>query len=309
MRSVYGSPKIEAIRLTLVCRAIDILGFLLKPFGYKGFYRSSSLLSQLLPSDQHLVVALNEDKFLFSTRDPYWLRLICSSFFYEIEIEQVLKKINTIDYAFLDCGSNLGYWAVKATGRDFGPHPTVAIEPVPQNFKLLEENKKINNARFHTIQAAIYSQSGLNVAMMTDPADSSSNVGAHIDIESSSKDAIAFVKTVTVEQIVSMAGFDGYKLVIKLDVEGAEIPALEGAGSVLLNDVLIMYEDHGKDKESITSRYLLDKGYAIFWMSNGTVKKVNGIEQIFKIKRDPKNGYNFFATLPDSSFYKLLSKS
>ncbi len=307
MRSVYGSPKIDAIRLTIVCRTIDMLGFLLKPFAYKGFYRSSGLLSKLLPGSHHLVVALNNDKFLFSARDPYWLRLISSNFWYEIEIEQILRKIGAIDYAFLDCGSNLGYWAIKATGGDFGQHPTVAIEPVPQNFKLLEENRKLNNDRFRTIQAALYSKPDLNVSMIADPGDAISNVGAHIDIESSTKDAIAFVKTVTIEQVVTMAGFEGRKLVIKLDVEGAEVPALEGAGTTLSNDALIMYEDHGKDKESIISRYLLDKGFVIFWVSNGAIKKIDGIEQIIKIKNDPTDGYNFFATLPNSSFEKILS--
>lgn len=308
MRTVYASPKINIIRLTIVCRAIDLLGFLLKPFKYKGFYRSTRLLSKLLPGDQHnLVVSINDAKFLFHTRDPYWLRLACSNFWYEPEIEYVLRKINMVDYAFLDCGSNLGYWSVNVAGGEFGQHPTVAIEPILENFKILKKNKKLNNAQFHTIQAAIYSVSDLNVAMVTDPIDSISNVGAHIDIEASPNDAFALVKTVTIEQVVSMVGLDGHKLVIKLDVEGAEVSALEGAGSVLLNDVLIMYEDHGKDRQSVTSLYLLDRDFAIFWVSNGIVNKVDGIEQILKIKQDPKVGYNFFATRPDSSFYKSLS--
>jgi hypothetical protein len=60
------------------------------------------------------------------------------------------------------------------------------------------------------------------------------------------------------------------------------------------------------NENSVVSRYLLDLGFGIFWVSNGIVKKIDGIEQIFKIKRNRSHGYNFFAARPDSSFYKLL---
>jgi FkbM family methyltransferase len=307
VRTVYASPQRDLGRLTILLRTIDLFGFLLSQFKFKGFYHLIGLLSKLTPKDEHLMVVLNDNsRFLFCARDPYWMRLICSRYVYEAEIEQVLKKISTIDYAFLDCGSNLGYWAVKVTGRDLGQHSTVAIEPVPSSFKLLEENRKLNNNRFRTIQAAVYSDSGLDLPMAKVSGNTVANVGAHIAIETSSEDIIAFVQTITIEQIIRETGFNGRKLVVKLDVEGAEIPALEGSRSVLLGDLLVIYEDHGMDKKSTVSRYILDKGFVIFEVSNGITRKVDGIEQICKIKQNPRYGYNFFATRPSSSFYELL---
>jgi hypothetical protein len=52
-------------------------------------------------------------------------------------------------------------------------------------------------------------------------------------------------------------------VVCKLDVEGAEIAAMEGATRAFFGDTVFIYEDHGKGVDCLPSQYLLDRGIEV----------------------------------------------
>ncbi len=77
-------------------------------------------------------------------------------------------------------------------------------------------------------------------------------------------------KTITLDAIFQKFNHDGKdRVVIKLDIEGAEIQALKGASDILMHEPLIIYEDHGKDRNSTISRYISEElGYEIYAIVN-----------------------------------------
>jgi FkbM family methyltransferase len=283
-------------------------GFISSFLNFRGYYRFVHFITRFLPDNLLAEIAIDKDSvFLFYIKDPYWIRLICSRYSYESEIEHVLKKLKDIDFTFIDIGANFGYWSVKISGDDLGNHLAIAVEPMPIPYSVLLMNNSANSNRFHTIQAAIHSENNLSVSMVSDANNVLSNVGAHMSSDPMADGNIISVQSTTIDTISQDFKLFDKRLVVKIDVEGAEIAALEGMTSSLYSDFLLLYEDHGKDRNATINEYLLSKGYKIFSISQKRINKIDNIEQVFTIKQNPKKGYNFCAILPSSSFYPLLS--
>jgi hypothetical protein len=95
-------------------------------------------------------------------------------------------------------------------------------------------------------------------------------------------------------------------VVVKLDVEGAEIPAVEGARKTLSErDVVFLFEDHGQDPTCKVSRHLMDMGMVV--MSPGRRRPLE-IREIAALKIDPTRGFNFAACRPDAPFVESLAR-
>ncbi len=61
--------------------------------------------------------------------------------------------------------------------------------------------------------------------------------------------------------------------VVKLDVEGAEIAAVEGLGDM---DAMLVYEDFPRQGMKVT-RYLLERGWKLF---TDTFRPIRSVEQV-----------------------------
>ena len=86
-------------------------------------------------------------------------------------------------------------------------------------------------------------------------------------------------------------------MVVKLDVEGAEIPAFEGAGDVLAQRrVTVVYEDHGADATHKVTRHVLDLGMGVFDPTTGAPLTIEGVAAR---KTDTVHGFNFLARYGD----------
>src|SRR5690606_10171467 len=75
------------------------------------------------------------------------------------------------------------------------------------------------------------------------------------------------VPSVSIDALVQSIQPDANEaLVIKLDVEGSEIQALQGAlATIRSHDVLVAYECHGSDSDCSVSRYVMKTlGLAVF---------------------------------------------
>ena len=99
------------------------------------------------------------------------------------------------------------------------------------------------------------------------------------------------------------------RIVIKLDVEGAEIPALEGAQhSVKDRQLLFLYEDHRQDAASRISAYFLHRlGFDVFcWDKEYSVRRMSSHAAISSAKARSSVALNFAACAPGSVFPRLL---
>ena len=95
----------------------------------RGFSWAVRVISAALPSRSVVRVMLDDDcAFEMPYGDGYWSWLLLRGAEYEADMHGVMEAIAGVDYAFLDCGANYGYWSVLVSGEKLGRHPAVAIE-------------------------------------------------------------------------------------------------------------------------------------------------------------------------------------
>ncbi len=84
--------------------------------------------------------------------------------------------------------------------------------------------------------------------------------------------------------------------VVKLDIEGAEMKAFEGARELIEKDSIFIYEDFGGDRSSEITSYLLDQGFQVlFPRADGKLEAISQLDEVKNIKRDKRSAYNFVA--------------
>lgn len=154
-------------------------------------------------------------------------RHILNGHSYEPHITAVLSRYVQPGMFVLDIGANIGYLTMLMASLVQECGLVIAVEPNPDNVKLLEASRRINNFnQVQVIQAAAGRQTGilaLNVSHsngMTGglPADVSTIFGARL------------VPCFALDTLVPKDRRIG---LIKIDVEGAEYNALLGLGEIL----------------------------------------------------------------------------
>ncbi len=131
---------------------------------------------------------------------------------------------------FIDVGANIGYFSCLMS-KLAGPAGTVlAIEPEPQNLKLLEWNIKINNVKNATIhRCALGASQGSAMLGLYKP----SNRGRHSLLEKNAKSRIE-VPVGTLDNVARNSGKNvGSWSLVKIDVEGYEGFVIDGAKETL----------------------------------------------------------------------------
>lgn len=134
----------------------------------------------------------------------------------------VLHYLRTTDL-FVDVGANAGSYTVLAAGA--AGATAISIEPVPQTFDRLLDNIHVNrlNLRVRSLNCAV----GATPGMTRFAADADTQNRVLLPGESRGTEI-----TVAVQTLDDIVG-DARACFIKLDVEGFEAPALEGARALL----------------------------------------------------------------------------
>src|SRR5689334_12689540 len=206
-------------------------------FSHMGYIACANLLRKTLP-ERNIAIKLNPDAvFEFPYGDGYWSKLLNRAYNYEDELELLFLGAVDVDYTFIDCGANYGYWSVLVSSAPFGRHPVIAIEPSSANFPKLANNARVNADRFETMKCAIGASRG--TAHLTGTKhEAFSIVGSSAGGEE--------VPVIALDNLID----DGKvaasgKYLIKLDVEGVEIEAIKGGERLLATDSMILCEEHG----------------------------------------------------------------
>ncbi|SOC78557.1 methyltransferase, FkbM family [Salinimicrobium sediminis] len=150
---------------------------------------------------------------------------------YEFEESIFLRHFMKKDDLFLDIGANLGHYSMLLSGLT--KCRSIAVEPVPQTFRQLCRNIKLNRLE-HLIQPL-----NLGISNSEDNLFFSTDRNTMDRIVSDSYANSVQVKVTTIDQLLKNEIPDA----IKLDVEGYEYFALKGANKILRSEklnVLIM---------------------------------------------------------------------
>jgi FkbM family methyltransferase len=235
----------------------------------------------------------------FYLNDLYWTPLLIPGNVYEPEVQAVLSHNLTLGTFFIDCGANIGYWSVFAR-KYLPPENILAIEAYQPTFDQLLHNAA-QNGNFPCLFAALSDKDGEEVWIGGNQPASMS-----LAVQSPGEKRLgSWVETVTLNTVYRTHVPTGItRLVIKLDIEGMETRVLGDSREVLECHPLIIYEDHGKDKTCETSKYIHEVlGYCIYhWDSKRGIYPVD-LDDITRIKRSKRIGYNFFACHPQSTFW------
>lgn len=287
--ATHAGP-LEAVGL----RIMRLAAGLLAPLDSFGFSYVASLVGKIFPSSRSVRLELDPDSsFTFPYGDRYWSRMLQPGSRYEEEIEDLLVALKSVDFAFVDCGANYGFWSVKVTSERFGQHPAVAIELDPGTFAGLQVNALENGGRFECMNRAVFDKDGEHLKVFGDKHEARTVAGTDAGAARGSS-----VLSSTLDRIVADAGFQNHsKIVLKLDVEGVEIKALQGAAELLEKDVLLIYEDHGSDPDHEISRFLSgNEAMHIFGYLKGRFFEIKDLADLNSLKTNRRKGYDFFAT-------------
>jgi FkbM family methyltransferase len=140
---------------------------------------------------------------------------------------------------FVDIGANVGSYTVLASAS-IGAK-TICFEPIPLTYTRLISNIEVNNME-HKVTAH-------NVALADEPGEltfsTDQNCMNHVIADHESSPASVIVQVCTLDEYIKEAPF-----LIKIDVEGYEMPALRGAVSTLSNQDLcaVILELNGSGK-------------------------------------------------------------
>ena len=166
--------------------------------------------------------------------------LLNKCYFGDETILSVIKKISDQKKTFLlDCGSNYGFYSFYLASLSLG-NQVLAFEASPKTLASFKANLDLNN--FKNINFR-------NVAISEVFGKSIIFYESHNDWESSAthnkfkNNKIVKIETTTIDQELSKKDLSNFAVIIKLDIEGNELNAIEGGkDSILKYEPLITIE-------------------------------------------------------------------
>lgn len=266
----------------------------------RGYRSAVRYVEPILAGKMARVVFEDGSEFHFPLSDPYWSRLVSPAFSYEPEIAWVLRRLQDVDYTFIDAGANFGFWSVLASAPAFGSKRALAIEASAETFAVLTRNREANAGRFEIFRNAIFDKDDVELGF---------SAGHHTTRQLTEGTAPETVRTITLDTLCAKAAVDLTRpVVLKLDVEGAELAALGGAARLLYGDTLLIYEEHGGDPGHASTQGIWSLGdWAVAFVDDdGGLHQVRTAEQISGIKVKPYKGYNFLACSRSSTVAKSM---
>ncbi len=261
----------------------------------RGLYgRFARGLGRVFPSQNAVFVQQgNESAFKIYLNDGYWTRFALYRTDYEPEVATVLRAAAGHTDMFCDLGANKGYWSVRAAPHFAHIH---AVEASAETFAALTENVVgLPNVVRH--KRAIHTESGRKLRFLNVPLSHAS-----ARIAEASEGADETVETIAIDDLIPA----GTAALIKLDVEGAEIAAFDGAERALDDGSVFIYEDHGNDAECLPSAHLLQDGKNSVYSIGIMPRRLHSVPEIRAVKTDPYKGYNFLVARRESELLRAI---
>lgn len=284
-----GSARYAPRMLPVAYRAAQILG--------RGYSTLNRLIFAIFKSELNAICTMrlkDGSTFSFVCSDKYYNQLFSRSYLYEPDLYNFFSRLRNIDFDFFDIGANFGYWSVLMSSECLGKRTVISVELDASTFKTLHDHAVMNNNRFSVLHAGIFDKDDVNVTV-------SSGHHSTRHIQNSGAEPLnaqrEFVKTIRIDSLVTRYNARDRPILIKLDVEGAEMQAISGIGSMSIDNMAIILEEHGKDDTHSTTRAILNDGRfeCYFIQDDGTILQIYQITILSQLKRNRYRGYNILA--------------
>jgi len=178
-----------------------------------------------------------------------------------VAIRKHLKKGDT----FVDAGANIGFYTVLASHivGEFGK--VIAVEMMPDTAFMLRRHLALNQVNNVTvIEQALSDKAGQTTsARVIEGHYGQASIALGVQTAMCEKGNVRedLVKTVTLFEVLNGIA---YVAMMKMDLEGVEYEALQGAGKALSKiDVIVFEQWEADEKEKSVSRYLHDAGFIV----------------------------------------------
>lgn len=271
--------------------ALDTYGALSRPLQQRGLYKACRLIGSVVWSGRVATIALGPDaQISFPASDPYWNRMLLRSYDHEPEMARFLRLLAGVDYGFVDCGANIGYWSVFVASRAGGGKPVLAVEASASTYARLVANAAAHADKVTTFHRAILHRSGVEVSLNA-AAHEARGIAAEGEISNGE-----IVTSIAIDDLLDQQGWAERRLVAKLDVEGVEREALAGMERALGRGALVIYEDHGADPTHDLTRHILEeRGLTVHLLLDDRTVPIARADELDAYKRDRTKGYNLIA--------------
>lgn len=193
----------------------------------RGLYRVSRLLGKLLPPYAGVVTMPQGYRLWLDSRDPAERYMLLSGT-YQAALAHVLMQHRVPGGYYLDVGANLGFYTVLFAWLAGKAGRVAAFEANPALVPLIERSALLNDdAPVEVVAKAVHYQSGLMLPFYVSASRGKSSLAG-----SGVAQNVVQVETITLDDYVQQAGWPRVD-VLKLDVEGYDCIALQGAQKII----------------------------------------------------------------------------
>ena len=200
------------------------------------------------------------------------------------ELDTIEKISNKNKILFIDCGCNYGFYSFYSASLS----NKNLIYSIDASKKIHTEFlRNLNLNKFSNIQFEKKAVSNFDNEVITfhESENDWESSQSHSDFNLSST---YNVNTLTIDTLVKKIKFENFKIIIKLDIEGAEMKALEGAFDLIktTSPLIIMefskYIFNDQSKVTFFKNFLDDFDYSIY---DTNCSKINLDEIIIKLDK------------------------
>lgn len=193
---------------------------------------TNNIIKRLMPKETEI----EEGVFLeLDQSDPVASGAIALGVYERYETKLFRSKIKPA-MTIIDIGANLGYYTVLASRLVGEQGLVLAFEPEPNFFKLLSKNINRNDIKnVNHYEMAIAEKKGISELHLSDE-----NKGHNSLIYSEELKTSVNVKTTTLDDFLNSQIIKKVDI-IKMDIEGAEILAIEGMKNTLIKHTPLLF--------------------------------------------------------------------
>ena len=173
---------------------------------------------------------------------------------YECDQQALLAKWTNEGDVVFDVGAHVGFYTLLGSLLVGRKGRVIAFEPVPENLNYLKQHLEINSvSNVEIVEAAVSDRNGCE-RLSSGPSSSMWHFDAQGELE---------VQTISLDELMLNGKLPPPNL-IKMDIEGAEVHALNGSAGVIneFHPVIIL-STHGSDVHQKCCSFLESAGYRL----------------------------------------------